>query len=440
MPIAYQFLVVGTMLLLNAVFAAYEMALASIPRAKLSILASQKKKGAAEALFMKDRMEASLAVVQLGITLVGAIAAATGGVGAVELAAPWLQERFGLSHALSQMLSLMFFILPLSACIIIFAELIPKVFALNNKEFICVTLSPAIKLLFQLGSPIITIFEKIVKSVILLGKQKNRTQGTADTHQALSEFDAAVGFARTSRLISAREERIVLSAAQLSLRPVKDCMLPVEHVMTFPLDISLSDALIRAHLDMHTRFPVCLRDGDPQTIIGYVNFKDIIIALKTSPQEPNLKGILRPIKMVDANVSISSVLEQLMQEKSHIILVSAGGQGIVGMVTLEDIIEEMVGEIEDEFDRLPLYTHPYGKKWLVGGGVSLKTVFSVMGMNFPPHHGEEGNLRLAEWCEQKLGRPVQGGDIITNSGITIMVRKLRRNKLHEAIVSTTENE
>jgi len=436
MPIAYQFIVVGIMLVLNAIFAAYEMALASIPRVKLAILANQKKRGADEALFMKDRMEASLAVVQLGITFVGAVAAATGGVGVVESFAPFLRERFSLSYILSEMIALILFIIPFSCFMITFAELIPKMYALNNREFICLTLSPAIKLLFQLGAPVIRIFEVIVKRVILLGAPKSHSQTKVDAKQVFSELDAAVSFARTSRLIGAREEKIVLSAAQLSVRPVKDCMLTAEHISMLPLEITLADALVRGHLDMHTRFPVCLKEGDPQTIIGYVNFKDIITALKSNPQEPNLKGILRPIKMVDENISISSALEQMMQEKAHIVLVSAGGQGVVGMVTMEDIMEELVGEIEDEFDRLPTYTHPYGNKWLMGGGVPLKTALTTIGIT-PPKNINETNMRLAEWCEQKLGRPVQGGDFLVDSGMTVMVRKLRRNKLHEAIVSSS---
>src|SRR5271157_3714172 len=85
------------MVAFNAVFAAYEMALASISRSKLTYLVKIKKKGAVEALFMKDRMEASLAVVQLGITLVGAIAAAIGGAGTTEVLNPYFQKNFGLS-------------------------------------------------------------------------------------------------------------------------------------------------------------------------------------------------------------------------------------------------------------------------------------------------------------------------------------------------------
>src|SRR5271168_4137685 len=92
-----ELLIILTMIILNAVFSAYEMALASISRTKLTYLVETKKNGAIEALFMKDRKEASLAVVQLGVTLVGSIAAAIGGAGVTEALNPYYQSHLGLS-------------------------------------------------------------------------------------------------------------------------------------------------------------------------------------------------------------------------------------------------------------------------------------------------------------------------------------------------------
>src|SRR3989338_312226 len=157
MPFANELIVIFLMLIFNAFFAAYEMALASISRVRLGVLVNQKRKGAAEALFMKDRMEASLAVVQVGITLVGAIAAATGGVGVNELFTPYLVRVYGLSDTVAEVLALVFFIIPLSCFTIVFGELIPKTYALNNKVWVCLILSPAMKILSQMIYPLINI-------------------------------------------------------------------------------------------------------------------------------------------------------------------------------------------------------------------------------------------------------------------------------------------
>src|SRR5262245_52571616 len=130
----------------NALFAAYEIALASASVARLKALADENRKGARAALFMKQNMEASLAVVQLGITLVGAIAAATGGAGAEENISPWLQ-KMGFSNGVADFLSVTLVVLPLSAVTIVVGELIPKVFALKRKDWVCLQLSPGMRLL-----------------------------------------------------------------------------------------------------------------------------------------------------------------------------------------------------------------------------------------------------------------------------------------------------
>ena len=212
-------------------------------------------------------------------------------------------------------------------------------------------------------------------------------------------------------------------------------MLPASDISMIPLYTTLSDALIRAHLDMHTRFPICEKEGDPQTIQGYINFKDIITALKLNPADPSIKGIVRPLKTVNSETPISQVLEQMMQEKLHIALVGTDMQKVIGMVTLEDIIEELVGEIEDEFDRLPTHIHPYGGGWIMGGGVPMNVLAQTIGIEWPPGKPGDPVPKLAEWCKKKFGDSLKGGEVLEYGKIRVMVRKFRRKNLGEAIVS-----
>ncbi len=137
-----EWFVIAGMILLNSVFAAYEIALASISLARLQLLVRENRPGARVSLYMKENMEASLAVVQLGITLVGATAGATGGASAVEMIAPHF-EALGLAPGLAEFLAIAVVVLPLSVATIVVGELVPKVFALRNKEWVCLSLSPA---------------------------------------------------------------------------------------------------------------------------------------------------------------------------------------------------------------------------------------------------------------------------------------------------------
>lgn len=429
-------IVIFVMLIFNAVFAAYEMALAAVSPARLAGLADKKAAGSGAALFMKSRMEASLAVIQLGITLVGAIAAAMGGAGADEAFAPFLQDTLGLSPHWSDIIALALIIIPLSAFTIIFGELVPKTFALNNKEWVCLKLSPFMRGLYGVFYPVVWLFESIVRRIAMTGGGR---AGAGSEMEAghIHELRTAASLARTSLLIGARQEKIVHSATELSVRTAREILIPASEISMIPASLSLAQALVRAHHDMHTRFPVCEREGDPQSITGYVNFKDIIFALHANPVDPTLKGVTRPIRSVDAQAKNSAVLEEMIQSGAHIALVREAGGRIIGLVTLEDILEELVGEIQDEYDRLPSYVHPYLSGWLMGGGVAMNIVSSAVGAKTPVAEDESGRVpTLAEWCERMKGRRLVAGDVIAHPALRVTVRKLRRKQLSEALVQS----
>jgi putative hemolysin len=236
--------------------------------------------------------------------------------------------------------------------------------------------------------------------------------------------------------MGAREEKIVLAAAHLSTHLVRDIMIPAQDISMVYAGSTLSHALLKAHLDMHTRFPVCMVENDPQSIERYLNFKDIVSALRVNPADPTIKGISRPITKVQEDLPLSKLLEMMIQEKTHIVVVVSGDNIVLGMITLEDIIEELVGEIEDEFDRLPTHIHPCPTGWIMGGGVPMTTVASTAGLDWSAKFTGRVPI-LAEWCDQTLGVPLKGGESIQSDGLRVVPRKFRRKKLQEAIVSTT---
>ncbi len=429
MMILFELALILLTMAFSAVFVAYEMALASVSKARLAVLENRHVKGAAEAVFMKNNMEASLAVMQLGITLLGAIAAAIGGLSAADLVSPLLVERFHLPHVAANIISLFLVVVPLSGFTIIFVELVPKMVALNNRERVCLGLAPLMKNLCFIFNPVVRLLEGAVKWIIAVFFKRFAKVGD---EPALHELHAAAALARTSRLIGAREEKIVVAAAQLSTRRVKEIIIPVGDICTIPLAATLTDALIRAHMDMHTRFPVCAVEGDRQSIQGYINFKDIVAALKLNPSDPTVKGIVRPIRSVDADTTIAAALEIMIQEALHIMLVISVSRGIIGMMTMEDVMEELVGDIQDEFDHFPVHIHPYAGGWIVGGGITMEALARASGRALPA--GIDEKLRFTDWCLRQKDVPFEGGEIITADGFKVTVRKLRRRKVGEASV------
>jgi putative hemolysin len=429
--------VMTTMVLINAVFAAFEIALASAPITRLQILARQNRRGAAAALSMKQEMESSLAVIQLGVALVGAIAAATGGAGAEQEIAPALR-RMGLSAGLAELLSLAFVVIPLTAFIIVVGELAPKLFALRHREWVCLKLSPLIRWLSYSLWPAVWILEASATGLMNWGERRWKPGLHADikTESAeLQELRAIASLARTARLIGSREENIILGAARLSSRPVREILLPAEHISMLNLSDSIANCLVTAHLDMHTRFPVTERPGDPQAIVGYVNFKDIVAHMRLSPNEPSLRGVVRAIPSLPEDAPISSALESLMRERTHIALVRDRNRKVVGMITLEDILEELIGDIQDEYDMLPVHVVPSGAGWVVGGGISLVHLLELTGIDLTKDPPPKEAINLNAWVAGHLGHAVRGGEIVERNEIRVVVRKVRRKQVLEAQVS-----
>lgn len=437
---AASWMIIIAMVGCNALFAAYEIALASASLGRLKALADAHRGGARAALAMKQNMEASLAALQLGITLVGAIAAATGGADADEWIAPYLMQSLGLSSRAAHVLSLALVVIPLSAVTIVVGELIPKVFALKHKEWVCLKLSPPMKALTTIVYPAVWILEGTVRT--LLSWSERRWTPTMEGHKAevteMQELRAVVALARTSRLIGGQEEKIILGAARLSSRSIAEIMIPVRDIVTLDVSQSMSESLVLAHTDMHTRFPVCAKPGDPQTICGYVNFKDIVSELRLAPDQPSLRGIMRSMPDLSDELSIAASLQRMIREHVHIALVRNRQGEIVGMVTMEDILEELVGDIEDEYDRVPGHVAEVGVGWVMGGGVTLDRMEQIMNVKFDRQRLPGGTRTLHDWISAHLERPPRGGDIVKAQGLRVLVRKLRRGRVLEAQVSRDE--
>jgi putative hemolysin len=187
---------------------------------------------------------------------------------------------------------------------------------------------------------------------------------------------------------------------------------------------------------MHTRFPVAERPGDPQSIVGYVTFKDLVALMRLSPYEASLRAVVRPLPSITAELKLATCLERLIREHTHIALVRDAADNVVGLITLEDILEELVGDIQDEYDRLPTHVTPAGKAWVAGGGISLPRLKELSGIDLaadPPEHPPEGGVRtLSDWIIGHLQGRLHAGDILVRPNLRVVVRKIRRQKVLEA--------
>jgi putative hemolysin len=238
---------------------------------------------------------------------------------------------------------------------------------------------------------------------------------------------------RASQTIGVQEEHIILQASRLSAMKVLDIMMPDDDIVMVLADAPLSENLIIAHMDMHTRFPVTTRKGDPEGIIGYVTFKDMVLLAKTHPGNPVIREIVRHIISLPEEMALSEALKRMIAEHHHLALVREASGKVAGMITQEDIFEELVGDIQDEFDRLPRHISPAGHQLMVGGGVQLGQLREVLQR---PEVGEElpPNTTVNDWLNHDREVPLRGGDMVVVDRVWCQVRKVRRRRITEAVL------
>ena len=195
----------------------------------------------------------------------------------------------------------------LTVVTILFGELTPKVFAIRNKERVCLKLSPPMEWFSYSVWPAVWFLESTVNAITRLGERlwKTKTGEEAQAEATLQEIrgrrpgshvtlDRSSGRGNHRRAISPRPLRRCGGSCS---RPTTSSMLSVHQ--------TLAEALIAAHQDMHTRFPVTETPGDPQSIVGYVNFKDIVAVLRLSPRDPRCADISHRLRSFDADMSVA---------------------------------------------------------------------------------------------------------------------------------------
>ncbi len=304
-----------------------------------------------------------------------------------------------------------------------FTEILPKTLGVKHNRFLARLIARPLATAVTVLAPVLYL----VQWVPFKGRQRDETTPAAE------EIAALAGAARLSKQISSQQERIIKGGVSLSQLDVRNVMLPSEDISFLSTAQTTSAALITAHLEAHTRFPICEGD-DRDRVVGYVNFKELVYHLRVNPHDSSLAGIIRPIHFVAPDDPASDLLKAFVEQHVHMAIVRDGDGRTLGLVTLEDLVEEFVGELEDEFDRLPRMFHALrGGIWMIGGGTPMSQVASKLQLAVPNEMGS-----VSAWLLQRCGRVPKPGDQIQEGGIVFTVRRVRRGKIFEVAVSREE--
>jgi putative hemolysin len=319
---------------LNGFFAASEFALVS---SRISRLTSLPTAGASLALRLKQSPDTFLATVQIGITLVGTLASAVGGATAVDALTPLLRE-LGLGEA-AQPVALGLVILALTYLSLVLGELVPKAVALRNPEGLAVFVAPSIYALSRISAGVVRALTASTNAVLRLvglgGDVQSPFTSEEDVRYLLREGTAKGIFETT-------EEQLIHKVFEYADTTVREVMVPRPSIRGIDVTTPSAEIVRRAASIGHSRIPV-YRDDINQPV-GILWLSDLLRAL-ASNRPLELAALLHPPVFVPENTKISTVLRRFQQEREHLGLVVDEYGSVVGLITVEDILEQLVGDI-----------------------------------------------------------------------------------------------
>jgi putative hemolysin len=320
-------------LILNALLSAFEMAFVTVSKPELRKLTrSGKNAGAERLLKQRENPERVLSVLQIGITLVGAISAAVGGAGAEESLAPRIEEWLGVSERMSEAMAIIAIVIPLTYISVVFGELIPKTIALRHAVKIAITGSPWLSIADRVLNPVVALLESSTKLVTRFFPSNVAVEASGDVGAEVAD-------------LSEPHRQYVFNLVNIEKKRIRDIMVPWAQADFISNQATINEVLEKIVSCGHTRLPIF----NGQDVIGFLHSKEFLVFVSSG--DPIWQALIRTAVNVQLGDGLLATLRILQDQKKHMAIVRAAGR-IEGIVTIEDIIEEVVGEIFDEDDDL----------------------------------------------------------------------------------------
>lgn len=423
-----RILAIVALLALNAFFVAVEFALVRARRSRLEAMVRGGDHFARFALSATSRTNLTrvLSAGQLGITLaslgLGWVAEATLGEALehwfVGLPLPLeLSVRAGIAAAIA--------ITVVTYLHVVFGELAPRALSLNYPEQFAKWLAPPILAFTWLAWPFIWVLNG--SSNLLLKAFGQHSVSEEETPHSPDELKLLVERASEGGLLPTSDAEILEGVFEFSEKNAREVMTPRTAIVAIAAGATLDEAVAVVEEAGFSRYPVYRDTMDD--VVGMVHAKDLLKVLARRPADFSLESILRPVHVVPGSREVEEVLADFKRRKEHLAIVLDEYGGTAGMVTMEDLLEEIVGEILDEYDEAPapaLDANQPGAK-LVPGDANISEVNAELGLTIP----EEDYTTVGGFVFGVLGRLPVAGDRVNGGGAWFTVREMdgRRIKL-----------
>jgi magnesium and cobalt exporter, CNNM family len=409
--------------LIGGVFSGAEIALVSLREGQVRAMADQGRRGKAVQKLLSDPNQ-FLAAVQVGVTLAGFFSAAFGASTLSRPLAGWLQTR-GVSEGLAGTLALIIVTILISYVSLVVGELTPKRLALQRAEGFSLLVAAPLNAIAKLSRPVIWLLSKSTDVLVRLCGGDPKASGESISQEELRDLVAA------HESLSSDERRLIDEVFRAGEREVREVMTPRTEVQFLDASMTASRAAKLVAESNWSRFPVAGRDEDD--VLGFVHVRDLFLPNHPAGRAATVGDLAREVKRLPGTAAVLTVLSEMRRENQHLAIVVDEYGGTDGIVTLEDLIEEVIGEIYDEYDEevAPDAKQSPDAPREVDGLLNLDDFTEATGLELPegPYETAAGYVLAA------LGRLPEVGDSIEVEGRRVEVLELDGRRIARLRVS-----
>jgi putative hemolysin len=410
--------------LIGGVFSGAEIALVSLRESQVRGMAeSGGRRGKAVQRLLSDPNR-FLAAVQVGVTLAGFFSAAFGASTLSEPLARWLESR-GLSEGLSGTSALVLVTVAISYLSLVVGELTPKRLALQRAEGFSLMVAAPLNAIATLSRPVIWLLSKSTDLLVRLVGGDPKVSGESISQEELRDLVAA------HESLTSDERRLIDEVFRAGEREIREVMTPRTEVRFLDASMTASRAAKLVADSNWSRFPVVDRDEDD--VIGFVHVRDLFLPNHPAGRAATVGDLAREVKRLPGTKGVLAALSEMRRENQHLAIVVDEYGGTDGIVTLEDLIEEVIGEIYDEYDEevAPDGKQPPGGPREVDGLLNLDDFAELTGLELPDGPYET----VAGFVLAELGRLPEIGDTVEVGGRTFTVLELDGRRIARLRVS-----
>jgi putative hemolysin len=426
--------IIVVLVLLNGIFSATEIALVTIRRSRLQQLIDEGNPAAFRVQRLKANPGRFLAVIQIGINFLGFLASAFAAVSLVDGMEAWLAS-FGAGAQLAGALALILVTGLLTIFTIIFGELVPKQIGLAHAERVAMSTS---RLIEVLG----TIFAPLVGFLTWTTRRISRLFGAdvaAEERISSEELRLIIEQGGEQGILEAEEEQMIHAVIELGDQRVHEVMVPRTSMVSMASSATFEDAIDTVVAEGHSRIPVYEETIDE--IIGILYAKDLLPFLKAgAPERPPLRMLLRTPVFVPESMTVDDLLHELQRRKVHIAIVLDEYGGTAGLVTIEDLLEEIVGEIQDEYDEEePMIVKLSEDEARVDGRADVDDLSELFDTEIDLEDEDEYDT-VGGLIYHRIGGVPKPGDQVQVDGLTLTVETTDGRRVGKVLVVRTRDD